>query len=328
MRTITEKTTIGELRRIPEYEELSDYIIQSDLEPEGILEKKTIGEIGSIQTKTFLAGLDNLNNAIKNNIKIAYDIWSDEDKKKDPAKIRTKLIFLPGTAERPYIVVCPGGAYMAVCSLIEGFPVADILNRLGYNVFILNYRVTTQPLIPKPQEDLAQAIRFIRDNHKAFRVPADDYAVCGFSAGGHLAASWGSDNMGFRFYNLPAPGALLLAYPALSAYTFSREDEVGAAYIKTMLGADFEKKEKLDAVSVEKHVTSGFPPTYVIHAEDDSTVSVHASELLADELKRWNIPYRFEKVSKGGHGFSTGYGLEAEGWIERAAEFWEAQRKK
>lgn len=57
---------------------------------------------------------------------------------------------------------------------------------------------------------MAQAIRFIRDNHKALRVPADDYAVCGFSAGGHLAASWGSDNLGYKIYNLPAPDALIL----------------------------------------------------------------------------------------------------------------------
>lgn len=328
MKSITERTTIGELRRMPEYQEVADYLLLSDMEPQEVLEKKTIQDIGKGQTETFIEGLEHLNNVIKRNSNIAFDIWSDIDKKKDPTKKRTKLLFLPGLPDNPYVVVCPGGAYMAVCSLIEGFPVANILNQLGYNVFILNYRVTTCPLIPKPQEDLAQALRFIHDHCKKFRVPPEDYAVCGFSSGGHLAASWGSDNLGYRTYNLPAPGALFLGYPALSAYMFSMEDKVGKTYIKTMIGEDINNKEKLDFVSIEKHVNSFFPPTYIIHAKDDDTVTFHTSELFVKELIKRNIPYRFEGISKGGHGFSTGAGLEAEDWIKRAIIFWEKQRAK
>lgn len=45
---------------------------------------------------------------------------------------------------------------------------------------------------PAPLEDLAQAYRYIEAHAQAFQVDMEDYAVCGSSAGGHLAAEWGT----------------------------------------------------------------------------------------------------------------------------------------
>ncbi len=42
----------------------------------------------------------------------------------------------------------------------------------------------------------------------------EDYALLGYSSGGHLAGLFGSEEYGYRNYGVPKPGALLLGYPA------------------------------------------------------------------------------------------------------------------
>ena len=53
----------------------------------------------------------------------------------------------------PCVIICPGGAYNRVAFHNEGIPVAEKMRSLGYQAFILNYRVYPD-LYPKPQQDL------------------------------------------------------------------------------------------------------------------------------------------------------------------------------
>lgn len=90
------------------------------------------------------------------------------------------------------MILCSGGGYNSVCNVMEGFPAAKQFHKLGITAFVLNYRVADKDLFPAPLEDLAQAYRYIEAHAQAFQVDMEDYAVCGFSAGGHLAAEWGT----------------------------------------------------------------------------------------------------------------------------------------
>lgn len=74
---------------------------------------------------------------------------------------------------------------------MEGFPIAQELNRLGYAAFVLQYRTGEYAQQPAPQEDIARAVQFILDHGDEFQVDTDSYAVMGFSAGGQQAdAAW------------------------------------------------------------------------------------------------------------------------------------------
>lgn len=317
--------TIGELKQLPELKPFAEFLIVHDMMPKEELDRQSLGEVGKQQTDAILEGMKRLLELVRSGIRVSYDYWSPEEKERNPEKKRTNLFFFPGEPDRPYIIVCAGGAYQAVCNILEGFPAAARWNRMGYPVFVLTYRVTRSPLLPAPQEDLAQAVRYIRDHAEEFRIWKDDYAVCGFSAGGHLAASWGTDHMGYQQFGLPAPGALLLAYPAASVYAFNRENPEAISYINTMIGRQW-TTELFDMVSAEKHMSKAYPPTYLIHCQDDDTVPVHTSELQVEKYQELGIPYRFRKVRHCGHGFGTGDCTEAQGWQEEAAAFWEKQR--
>ena len=58
-------------------------------------------------------------------------------------------------------VICPGGGYSLVCSFAEGALLAGELNKQGISAFIVYYRVRKKAGFPKPQNDLAKAIREI-----------------------------------------------------------------------------------------------------------------------------------------------------------------------
>lgn len=219
--------------------------------------------------------------------------------------------------KHPFAVLCPGGGYQMVCSFIEGKPIAQILNKMGISVFILYYRVKKKALYPAPMDDLAQAVREIHDHAEEFGVDVSCYSIWGGSAGGHLAASFGTDHMGYVKYGLPKPGALVLAYPVV---TMQRELTHSGSRNWLLGKAASVEQEKL--ASVEQHVTAAYPPTYVWCGSGDNVVSPENSKMLAAALKKAGVPVQLDIFSDVGHGVGPGTGTAAEGWIGKAVEFW------
>ncbi len=268
---------------------------------------------------------------------VSFNLYSREEIAADPEKGRAHMFFMPGEPGAPWVLVCPGGSYVYVSLLGEGFPVALELNRMGFNAFILQYRVAKPGLLPDPLEDVAAAIKRVRALSQKYRVARDDYAVMGFSAGGHLAAQWGTLENGYAKYKLPKPGALILGYPAAStaiyyemikAAELPKEELMGVwKYLETICGAGCTWKA-VEKYSTERHITAEYPPTYMIHCEDDFVVPIDTCHRMAAALSLAGVDHGLERVAAGGHGFGTGAGMDAEGWLERAAAFWRRQTEK
>lgn len=91
-----------------------------------------------------------------------------------------------GTAVKGAVLICPGGAFQFRSRQPEGVDVAEALSALGYQSFVVDYR-----LRPYTQQegalDLARAVRFVRAHAGEYGIDPDDIAVMGFSAGGILA---------------------------------------------------------------------------------------------------------------------------------------------
>ena len=126
------------------------------------------------------------------------NIWSDYPDSK-------KVIMTPYLAEgdnNTAVVVCPGGSYFWHDMKTEGEAVASWLNENGISAFVLRYRTAYVPAFlfrfryvfrgnryPDPQDDLKQAIKYIKDHSEEFRVNPNHVGAMGFSAGGHLVMS-------------------------------------------------------------------------------------------------------------------------------------------
>lgn len=88
-------------------------------------------------------------------------------------------------APKGAVIICPGGAFMFRSVQNEGYDVANMLTALGYQCFVVNYRI--QPYsMQESATDLQRAIRYVRAHAADYRINAENIALVGFSAGGIL----------------------------------------------------------------------------------------------------------------------------------------------
>ena len=216
----------------------------------------------------------------------------------------------------PFAILCPGGAYWMVCSYIEGVPIARKLNKAGYSAFILHYRTKEKALYPAPQDDLAMAVKDIFLNEKRYSLDTSHYSIWGFSAGGHLAASFGTEHMGYKRYSLPKPATLVLSYPVISM----KRNLTHQGTHDNLLGKDATLEREMYA-SVEEHITPSYPPTFIWCGDADDAVSPENTKRMSAALEKAGVPCRCMIFPGVGHGVGPGSKSVAEGWINQAIDF-------
>lgn len=336
---ITAKTTLQEILQRP-WAAGWEYMIDPGLDP---LLKDMLGEEGyreQLHGKSFtqlsldeipgilpawivptmISGLQFLEKEASSG-QVFRHIWSEAERKEDPSKERTGLSAFPvhGKQEKkPFYIVCPGGGYSSVCSVAEGFPIAMRLNELGYSAFVLQYRTGAQAKDKNPVQDLAAAVRYLAENREMFGIDEMDYRLIGFSAGGHLAALFGTVDEGAGAYDVPAPKGIALGYPVVT---------MGA--LTHMGSRSFFIGEEADEVqirrfSVENRITPDYPPVYMWQCAEDDTVPIENSRQMAEALKQNRVRFQYEVFDGSAHGWGLATGTAAEGWVDRAADFLKA----
>lgn len=256
----------------------------------------------------------------------AFELYSQEERGQDKSKNEAALFRFHAQDGAPYALVLAGGAYMSVCSIVEGFPVAAALNEWGYNAFVLVYRHGKENPFPAPVEDLQRAVRMIGENAQKWRVSPENYAVFGFSAGGNLAAQFGTANVGYAAAGLGRPAMLALCYPAV--------DVLGGKKFfgleKAVWGKDKKNHARLREESdIFAHIGETYPPGFLWHCEDDKIVDCRKNSVrLAKTLEELRVPCALRLYSEGGHGIGLGIGTSAEDWLQEAVAFWQSQIEK
>lgn len=217
---------------------------------------------------------------------VFYDIYTDEEKAEDPEKEDTGLFFFKGEPGEKFAVCNAGGGFAYVGAMQDSFPHALELSKKGYNAFALIYRPGAQTAC----EDLARAISFIFDHAEELEVDTNCYSLWGGSAGGRMAAWLGSYGpAAFGGEDLPQPGAVVMQYTGHSDYT---END---------------------------------PPTFACVGERDGIASWRTMEGRLQAMSELGIPTEFHHYPGLPHGFGLGTGTVAEGWLDEAVAFWEAQ---
>ncbi len=242
-----------------------------------------------------------------------FSFYSEEEKNADPSKKNTDGYAFIIDEKAPLYIVIPGGAYHGVAMGHEGVHFAEELNRRGYNAFVLRYRVFPHAKAPNPQTDAAALVKYIFAHQREFGFETEEYGVVGFSAGGHLAASFGLKNVGYASFGVKKPTVAILAYPVVSM-----GEETHAGTKEALLVCDSKKAEPY---SVEKNVDKDYPATFVWCCADDSCVPPANTELLAEALQKVGVPCEKEVYPTGGHGKGIATGTSAEGWLDKALAF-------
>ena len=219
---------------------------------------------------------------------VFYDIYTEQEKKSDPAKRDTGLFYFKGNPGEKFAICNAGGAFAFVGAMQDSFPHALELSKKGYNAFALIYRPGAQTAC----EDLARAITFIFDHAQELEVDTACYSLWGGSAGARMAAWLGTYGpAAFGGDDLPRPGTVVMQYTGLGEY--SEED----------------------------------PPTYACVGDRDGIAPWQIMKARLDAMRADGIPTEFHRYPGLGHGFGLGTGTSAEGWLDDAVDFWEQQMK-
>lgn len=203
--------------------------------------------------------------------------------------------------KRPCIVICPGGGY-GFCSERESEVVAMQFLPEGLNVFVLTYSVAPHRY-PAQIREVAAVMDLIVSHAEEWNCDTSKIAIMGFSAGGHLAASYCAkyDSLEVREVfpeSLPVH-ASILCYPVITAdMSFTHQGS-----ILNLLGHE-PSAEEVEKHSCEKHVTKQTPPTFLWHTAADNNVPVANSLVYAMELTKHQIPVELHIYPFGQHGLS------------------------
>jgi len=227
------------------------------------------------------------------------------------AQDRPRITLYPASKENATgaaVVVCPGGGYHVLAADHEGKMVAEWLNSFGVSAYVLQYRLAPRYRHPAPLEDAQRAIRVVRSSAAQWSVDPHRIGILGFSAGGHLTATAGTQFVSGRQDAADPvdrvssrPDFLILVYPVISfVEPFSHR---GSA--EGLLGKDADS-EVLWSMSAENRVGVETPPTFLVHTTEDKLVPPENSLAFYSALRKAGVPAELHIFAKGDHGLGLG----------------------
>lgn len=289
----TENSKVTEVMRDPAFGDYGHLIFPVDIAISEDLELKDVEDIlpwySEVNPKKTVEIVNYMKDRVTDGEQIFYDIYSEEEKEVDPAKEDTGLFFFRGDPGAKTAIVNAGGGFMYVAAMHDSFPQALELAKNGYNAFALIYR----PGADTACEDLARAIAYLHEYAQELQIDMTDYSLWGGSAGARMAAwlgSYGTAYFGEEEY--PAPAAVIMQYTGLSS------------------------------------VTGQEPPTYACVGTSDYIASYESMEQYISRLRRNGTNAEIEVFTGLSHGFGLGEGTVADGWINRAMDFWQQNSSK
>lgn len=223
----------------------------------------------------------------------------------------TMTLYLPDNTpeidaarKRPTVIICPGGGYHFTSDR-EAEPVALKFAAEDINAIVLRYSVAPRRF-PCQIMEMAKVIATLRENAEQWNVDVNKIVVLGFSAGGHLCASYGTlwsrdfvRDFGGYTGDEHKPNGMILCYPVISGV-----GETHKGSFQHLLGDKIEDDGLIEVVSAERQVGADTPPAFIWHTWSDPGVPVGGSLAMATALNKQGISAEVHLFPRGPHGIS------------------------
>lgn len=195
------------------------------------------------------------------------------------------------------VLILPGGGY-SLTAPGEAEPVALSFLAAGVQAFVLHYSVAPDRW-PQPFLEAAAALAWIRDHAGQFGLSPNRVAVCGFSAGGHLAGClsnlWGmsllEQTLGLSAHQV-RPDRSILCYPVISRHL----DPKSGSLDRLWGGGPIP-----DWLNLDQSVTGQTPPTFLWSTWTDASVPVSNTLRYANALLDAGVPCELHLYGWGPH---------------------------
>jgi len=223
------------------------------------------------------------------------------------------------SSPRPAVVICPGGGYH-FNSVREAEPIALFYYNAGMNAYLLRYSIAPKAKDYLPLKEIALSIKYIRENAVSHNTAPNKIVTCGFSAGGHLAASAGilwdipviRDTVGITDGSAPEginrPDGMILSYPVITAGEHAHRGS-----INNLMGTSEYDLSEANKFSLELHVNKSTPPMFIWHTVTDTCVPVQNTTMLINKYIENGLSFEAHLYPNGHHGLSLANAMVAEG---------------
>jgi acetyl esterase/lipase len=255
--------------------------------------------------------------------------------------IQADVCLPAGSGPHPVIVFIHGGALiMGNRGWIDPIQRESYVTA-GFAVVSIDYRLAPETRLAAIVSDVDDAVAWVRgDGARRFTLDSRRVAIVGHSAGGYLAllagsrvqprlqalvSFYGYGDITGQWYASPDP--FYLGMPLVSEA--DARSCVGGAPVSNVEGADNDaryqfylycRQQGLWPRNVEGHdpardpgafsrycpvqlVTATFPPTLLLHGDQDTDVPYEQSVLMASALQAADVPYTLITITNGDHGF-------------------------
>lgn len=254
-------------------------------------------------------------------LKIRADVYRKVDDKIKPA-----ILFIHG-----------GALIMGNRTWIDPVQIERYLNE-GYAIISIDYRLAPQAKLRQILEDLDDAYRWIRlEGQNLLRIDPSKIAVIGHSGGGYLAlmagflltprptavvSFYGYGDITGEWYSRPDPfycsQPLVLKEEANQSvgthivsedpsgnrwpfYLYTRQQGVWPVEVA---GYDPDKEPGIfDSFCPVRNITRDYPPTLLLHGDEDSDVPHEQSLIMAEQLEKFGVHHEMISLAGQGHGF-------------------------
>jgi len=235
--------------------------------------------------------------------------------------IQADVFRADGDQIRPVVIWIHGGCLMGGSRDNLGEKERTRYVNDGYVVVSIDYRLAPAVKLASIIEDLQDAYRWVREQGpELFRIDPDRIAVIGSSAGGYLTLMAG-------FCVAPRPLALVsfYGYGDVAGKWYAEPDEFynrqppepreGNLYLycrqnglwpNVVAGHDPKTEPRaFDPYCPIRNVTPDYPPTLLIHGDQDTDVPFEQSVIMAEEFTRVGVEHEFLQYEGVGHGLSA-----------------------
>jgi acetyl esterase/lipase len=269
-------------------------------------------------------------------------------------EIRADVYRIPDNVVRPAILWLHGGALIFGDRGTLSPDQLERYVRAGYTVIAADYRLAPEVKLETIIEDLQDVYDWVRVHGPDLsRIDPERIAVIGHSAGGYLAlmagfcvnprpkalvSFYGYGDISGKWYSQPDPfyseqpaiskdeAYRVVGGPAITGTPFEGKqfEERYRFYVycrqqglwpKEVAGHDPDREsEWFDLFCPVRNVSGDYPPTLLIHGDQDTDVPFQQSVLMSKELKRYGVDHEFIAVPDRGHVFD----IDGEGMKDSA----------
>lgn len=218
----------------------------------------------------------------------------------------TMDVVKPEKPNRAAVVFMVSGGWVSDHTMLKSFMpgIEKALTDVGFTVFEVVHGAQPRYKVAEIVEQVRTAFRFAKLHAGEYGVDANRIGVSGISSGGHLSLMIaGSPDCGVDAVAAIAPptdlvnwgksSAIVVENPLLEMFAPALEFD-----LKGSKAAMEEQAKKLSPITL---VTAKFPPTLIVHGDDDKVVPLQQGETMDQALGKAGVEHKLEVVKGGGH---------------------------